>query len=205
MTGMRPAEDLLIHVTHAMTELRLAGGPPVVGHDLEHQFQGVDHVRQVVEQHLQGRLGFIADHSESLDDLVQQLGGADVPTIGFAIGLERVLMVLDQKGETRLNHPAFRVFIATVTPAQIPEALALAESLRDEGVAATVNLEDRSLKRQLEQASKLVPEGDVLILGEDELAKGIVTVRHMSSGRQDSVPRSELVAHCLKRAAASPE
>ena len=136
------------------------------------------------------------------DDLVEQLGGSPSPAIGFAIGLERVLMVLESRPQGAVGpRMSPEVFVATVTAAQIPEALRLVEFLRDEKISASVNLEDRPLKRQLEQASKLVPEGYVLILGEEEISKGVVTVRQMNTGKQEQVPRSALLQRCLKRLA----
>ena len=134
------------------------------------------------------------------DDLVESLGGSPTPAVGFAIGLERVLLALEaQRPGLTESRSTLEVFIATVNQQQIPDALALGEFLRDEGIAAWANLEDRPLKRQLEQASKLVPEGYVLILGEEEIAKGMVTVRQMATGKQEQVPRAELVDKCLRK------
>ncbi len=126
------------------------------------------------------------------DDLVEQMGGAAVPATGFAVGLERVLLALEsEQGKPPAARP-WDAFVATVSPAQIGEALALAESLRQEEVRVFANVEDRPLRRQLEQASKWMPDGFVFILGEEEVAKGIVTVRNLSTGKQEQVRHSEL-------------
>ena len=122
-----------------------------------------------------------------------------MPAIGFAVGMERVLLALEESG-VRGGEPAGpRVFIASVGPAQIPEALLLAESLRREGIAAAVNLEERPLKRQMEQASKQVPGGYAFILGEEEIKNGTVTVKEMSSGNQRAVPRADLVKELFRQ------
>ncbi|MBI3317758.1 MAG: histidine--tRNA ligase [Candidatus Omnitrophica bacterium] len=134
------------------------------------------------------------------DELVERMGGASVPAVGFAIGLERVLMAASGSGPTgEERRQAPQVFVASVSPAQIPEALALAEELRGQGVRAFVNLEERPLKRQLEQASKSVPSGFALILGEDEIAQGVVTVRAMKTGQQEQLNRSELLGKILRK------
>lgn len=126
------------------------------------------------------------------DDLVAQMGGTTVPAIGFAVGLERILMAREAESGRPPAAKPWDAFVATVGPGQIGDALALAESLRGEGIRAFANLEERSLRRQLEQASKWIPDGRVLILGEDEVARGTVTVRDMSTGKQEQVRHSEL-------------
>ena len=133
------------------------------------------------------------------DDLVRQMGGADVPAIGFAIGLERVLMAQGAGGSSASagDEEGLCAFVATVSPAQIPHALELVEFLRGKGLAAMANLEERPLKRQFEQASKLVPRGYVFVLGEEEVAKGAVTVKEMATGKQKKVSRSDLFQECF--------
>ncbi len=127
------------------------------------------------------------------DDLVELMGGASVPAAGFAVGLERVLMARPAEAGRQALQRRGGAFVATVSPEQIPEAVALVEWLRAQGVAASANLEDRPLKRQLEQASKAMPQGCVLILGEDEIRQGVVTVKELSTGQQRQIPRSALV------------
>ncbi len=127
------------------------------------------------------------------DDLVELMGGRSVPAIGFAVGLERVLMARPPEAGRQALQRRGGAFVATVSPEQIPEAVALVEWLRAQGVAASANLEDRPLKRQLEQASKAMPQGCVLILGEDEIRQGVVTVKELSTGQQRQIPRSALV------------
>ncbi len=132
------------------------------------------------------------------DDLVLLMGGTSVPAIGFAVGLERVLLALEGSGVSGGEPPSGpRAFIASVSPAQIPEALLLAESLRREGIAVAVNLEERPLKRQMEQGSRMVPNGYVFILGEEEVKNGTVTIKEMSTGKQRAVARAELVKECF--------
>ena len=135
------------------------------------------------------------------DDLVESMGGVPTPAVGFAIGLDRVLLArqADQKEQGLSKKNTIKAFIATVNAAQIPDALALAEELRDKGISSSANLEDRPLKRQLEHAAKLLPDGYVLILGEDEVRRGIVTVKELSTSQQKKVLRSELAEALLQK------
>ncbi len=126
------------------------------------------------------------------DGLVEALGGPAEPGIGFAIGLDRLIEVLPQ--DYRDRHPV-RAPVAVV-PVKIPpiEALRLAEELRREGVAAVAELSGRSMKSALKQADRRGSDR-VLLIGEDELNTGTVTIKNFTTGSQSQVPRGEVVSH----------
>jgi len=128
------------------------------------------------------------------DDLVELLGGAPTPAIGFAVGLERVLMALESAGPKPPEAAALPVYVATVTAAELPNALQLAEQLRRGGIACFANLEERPLGRQMKQASSLGARF-ALILGPDEVKEGNVTVKEMQSGEQ----KKESIADAIRR------
>jgi histidyl-tRNA synthetase len=134
------------------------------------------------------------------DGLVQEIGGPPTPSIGFAIGLERILASQAAAAGPR---PAPEPAGAYVATAGVPagEGLALAQELRRHGLRTGVDLEGRSLKAQLRQANK-EQFRYALILGDLELAKGLVTVKDMGTGEQREVPRGELLAHLRDGAAA---
>ncbi|MBI3312518.1 MAG: histidine--tRNA ligase [Candidatus Omnitrophica bacterium] len=159
-----------------------------------HLVRGLDYYTRTAFEVIHGGLGAqnALGGGGRYDDLVQKMGGAAVPAVGFAVGLERIRMVQ----ETAQPAPAPSgegCYVAAVSSAQIPEAIALAEQLRERGTAAWSNLEDRPLRRQMEQASKLVPKGVVLILGEEEVRSGQVTVKEMATGKQRQVSREQLL------------
>ena len=166
-----------------------------------HLVRGLDYYTRTAFEVVHGSLGAqnAIGGGGRYDDLVQLMGGSPVPAIGFAVGLERVLMAQEAGSAAVPEGRLLKAFVATVTPAQIPAALEVVEMLRNNEIAASVNLEERPLKRQLEQAAKLVSSGYVLILGEEEVAKGIVTLREMSSGKQDQVPKFEIVNEIKRR------
>ena len=122
------------------------------------------------------------------DGLIEELGGAPTPSIGFAIGLERILVSL--AAPTEAAEPEGGAYIATAGLG-VSAALQLAEAVRRRGVRAGLDLEGRSLKAQLRQANKERFRYAV-ILGEAELARGQVTLKDMRGGEQREVPRDGL-------------
>ena len=129
------------------------------------------------------------------DDLVKLMGGSTpVPAIGFAVGIERVLMALESAGPKPPEAVALPVYVATVSPAELPNALELAEQLRRGGIAAFANLEERPLGRQMKQASSMGARF-ALILGADEVKEGMVMVKDMQTGEQ----KKEALADALRK------
>lgn len=127
------------------------------------------------------------------DDLVEQMGGSSVPAIGFAVGAERLLMVRKETGSVAASGLTPNVFVATVEAADIPRAIHAAECLREKGIAVCANLEDRPLKRQMEQASKLGCRF-VLMQGESEKTKGVMALKDMEARTQQELPQSTWLA-----------
>jgi histidyl-tRNA synthetase len=118
------------------------------------------------------------------DGLIAAMGGPDLPGVGWAAGVERLSMMIDAPPAPR---PIAIVPIGTAAEAK---ALALAQELRGEGY--TVELGYRgNLKRRMARADKLHARAAV-ILGEDELAKGVATVRDFDSGDQAQVAFADL-------------
>ena len=122
------------------------------------------------------------------DSLVKNLGGEDIPAVGFAMGMERLASLLGEKGETKT-----KAFIVCTNPA---EALKLTEELREAGISAEFDLSNKKFVKQLEKASKVAEYA--LILGEDEIAKDEVTVKNLSDSEQKTVKRCD-VAKILKQ------
>jgi histidyl-tRNA synthetase len=129
------------------------------------------------------------------DGLVKQLGGPDVPAFGWAIGLDRLAMVLQQvRGEAPHAVPALLIPLGERAAA---EALRLARSLWDAGVAVQVETRGGALKKAMASANRMGVQ-TVLILGDGELDNGAVTVKHMASGEQESWPLAEVEARLVK-------
>jgi histidyl-tRNA synthetase len=125
------------------------------------------------------------------DGLVELLGGAPTPGIGFGAGIERLLLSL-QAGESAEVAPGLDVYIAAASEEARLPALELAEETRRAGLAADLDYQRRSLRAQMREAARVGARYTAL-LGEDELKGGTVTLRDMTSGEQESVPRGEVV------------
>jgi histidyl-tRNA synthetase len=123
------------------------------------------------------------------DGMVKELGGPDTPAIGFALGLERVLLSLPVQAPRQTA----RCFVAPLGERAQIEALLIARELREAGIAAEPDTRGGSLKSLLRRAdasgSRLC-----LVLGDNELERGLVTVKDLSARSQIEVARGELVA-----------
>ncbi len=127
------------------------------------------------------------------DGLSEMLGGARAPGIGFAIGADRLILTLQSQaaatGVASISSKA-DVFIAPVGEAQNPAALLLAHELRADGLRVELGDGSFRVKKSFELADKLAKK--IVLLGEDEVASGMLTVKDFASGGQTKVPRVEL-------------
>src|SRR5579862_3584410 len=123
------------------------------------------------------------------DGLSEALGGPQAPGIGFAIGEDRVVLALQQAAAS-IATPA-DVYIAPLGAGMNREAARLARELRQSGIVVDLGDESFRLKKSLETASKLGARF-ALIVGENEVQSGTFALKHLASGQQQSVPRSEL-------------
>jgi histidyl-tRNA synthetase len=125
------------------------------------------------------------------DHLVKQLGGPDRPGIGFAAGLERLVLALPEgAGEIDVAD----AFVVALGDPSWSAARILARDLRRAGLTTLIDYEGRSSKSQMKRANRSRAR-HMLILGEDELASNQVTVKTMETGEQQTVTRADLVAH----------
>jgi len=125
------------------------------------------------------------------DHLVKQLGGPDRPGIGFAVGLERLVLALPEGAAP--PEPA-DAFVVALGDAVWPAARILTRDLRRAGIRALIDYEGRSSKSQMKRANRSGVR-HMLILGEDELASNQVTVKTMETGHQQTVARDALADH----------
>jgi histidyl-tRNA synthetase len=128
------------------------------------------------------------------DGLSEAIGGPKAPGIGFAIGLDRLILTLQAQEQTVLetiyiNTPS-DAYIAPLGEAQNPAALSLARDLRAAGLRIELGDGSFRLKKSFEIANKLARK--IVLLGEDELRSGILTVKDFASGEQNKVSREQL-------------
>ena len=131
------------------------------------------------------------------DNLIEELGGKPTPAVGFATGLERIILNLKKQNLTIPALPKPDVFIAYLEGEGKIEAMKLASELRKDGVAVIMATGDKSLRGQMRQADSL----DIryaIILGKEEVSKRSVMLRDMKGGEQKTIPLA-LVAGFLKQ------
>ena len=121
------------------------------------------------------------------DSLVKNLGGEDIPAIGFAMGMERLAYLIGNKEDEKLT-----AFVVSNNPT---EAIKLTEALRREGISCEFDLSNKKFVKQIEKASKSAKYA--IILGEDELAAGNVTIKNLETGEQKTVPQKALKSEII--------
>ncbi|MDR3564407.1 MAG: histidine--tRNA ligase [Negativicutes bacterium] len=127
------------------------------------------------------------------DGLIEEIGGSPTPGIGFAIGLERVLLALEKQDLLPARQTDIAVYVAAVDAASQTAAFQLLTELRQSGVACDMDYLGRGLKAQLKQANRY-PARFVAIIGEEEAAQGKVALKDMQTGGQELVNTGELLA-----------
>ena len=125
------------------------------------------------------------------DGLAAQMGGAAICGLGFGMGLERMLLLLEKQGLLPESGNACRVFIGSMGEKAEQEAFRLALALRRKGVAAEYDSVGRSVKAQMKYADKIRAEYTV-VLGDSELESGLCRVKRMSDGETKEVPLGAL-------------
>ena len=129
------------------------------------------------------------------DGLVEQLGGAAVPAVGFAIGLERIALMLPE--DVVIPSPP-RVYVAAFGTKGTEVGFSLLDELRRAGVPADMDFRSASLKAHLRQADRLGTLYTIL-LGDDEVDKGTATLRNMQTKAQEDLPLRDLVTSLQSR------
>ena len=120
------------------------------------------------------------------DGLVEQLGGPPTPGVGFAGGLERLILVLQTRGLLTASDGAIDLFLVTLGEKGRAIALRLAHKLRRDGIVVELDYRGRSLKKQMKYADQLGARY-VLVLGDDEAERGKGRLKDMKTGEEVEV------------------
>lgn len=127
------------------------------------------------------------------DYMVEDFGGPPTPAIGFALGEERALMA------AKVSVPERRlVFVVALSENERAAAIDLLAELRRAGIAARMDFDHRKMKQQF-RAADAAGAGWCAVLGGDELARGTVTLKEMTTGEQQEIRREELAARLLEQ------
>ena len=130
------------------------------------------------------------------DGLIEQLGGKPTPAVGFAAGIERLLIVMEQTGVEIPEPLTPTVYIAGMDGECRKKAFELASLLRANGVIAEVDLMERSVKAQFKYADKIGAKY-VAVIGGNELAEGKTNIKNMADGTSESVEFENIVVYFL--------
>ena len=120
------------------------------------------------------------------DGLIEELGGKHMPSLGFAMGLERLLMVMDSQGIVIPNNNQTSLYIATMGDAAKVKAFELLRGVRECGLAAETDVVGRGLRAQMKYADKIGAKYS-LVLGDNELEQNCASVKNMETGEQTSL------------------
>ena len=126
------------------------------------------------------------------DGLVEEIGGSPTPAVGFAVGLERVLLALEQQQLLPAMPDAVDVFVVALGENVQTAAFRLLMAMRAAGLSAQMDFAGRSMKAQMKQANKANARF-VVILGEDEVREQAATLRNMQTSEQEKVTMQEII------------
>lgn len=161
--------------------------------------RGLDYYTKTVFEFLTGKIGAQSAVCAGgrYDNLLSQLGGNSLPAIGFAAGIERLLLLMETTGAPFPAEQKPRIYIAGMDGKTRALAFETAAYLRTNGVSAEVDHMQRSIKAQFKYADKIGAEF-VAVIGEEELNAGVVNVKKMDDGSTFAVKIKELYTYLTK-------
>ena len=132
------------------------------------------------------------------DTLLEQMDGKAVPAVGFAAGMERLLLVMESEGKLPAPEEGVDCYLAGMDASSRERAFLLANELRRQGVSCETDLMERSVKAQFKYADKTGARY-VAVLGERELIEGAAEVKDMKTSSSERVKLEELANYILRR------
>ena len=146
--------------------------------------RGLDYYTKTVFEIISG--DFTVCGGGRYDGLVEELGGKSTPAVGFGLGIERLLLRLDETGVEIPKPDGVSLYIAPMGERAIKEAQKLAYSLRQAGISVDTDHLGRGLRASMKYADKL-GASNTLVLGDNEIDTGIVKIKNMSSGEETEI------------------
>ncbi len=178
--------DCSQHFALVLSYLDRLGRPYVLNHRL---VRGLDYYTRTVFEVWARGIGAqnALGGGGRYDGLAQALGGPATPGVGFASGIERAVMLMREQNLAVAAVPEPPIVVATQGEEARAAGVSLVSAWRERGVGALLAFGERSLRAQLRQANR-AGSRYVVIIGPEEMAQGVVAVRDMASGEQESVP-----------------
>ena len=128
------------------------------------------------------------------DGLVSELGGPETPAVGFGLGIERLLLLMEAEGIEIERPSECDLFIAAMGQNAKYKAFSIAKELRNQGFNVIIDLCERSLKAQLKYADRL-GASYCAVIGDNELEKGIAQLRDMKNSYQEEVKLEDIIKY----------
>ncbi|HJL85311.1 MAG TPA: histidine--tRNA ligase [Candidatus Marinimicrobia bacterium] len=126
------------------------------------------------------------------DELIEQLGGKPTPAVGFAAGIERIMLALGEKQDQTTKKVT--VYIVTASESAVDSLFRLANELRQNGISTSFDTLRRSVKAQMREANRLTATHAVIV-GDEEIADSSAKVKNLKTGEQNAISMSDLVSH----------
>ena len=142
--------------------------------------------------------GLVVAGGGRYDGLISELGGAAQPGLGFGMGIERLLMVMEEQGARFPEAPVCDLYLVSMGQAAAKRCFALATALREGGATVECDIVGRSLKAQMKYADKLGARYTVVV-GDNELETGRAQLKDMTSGATEEVPLDEGLYSVLRQ------
>lgn len=160
--------------------------------------RGLDYYTKTVFEFISGEIGAQSTvcGGGRYDGLVGQMGGPELPSLGFAMGIERLLMVMASQGTEFPEPKVPDVYIATMGEQAQLKATKLCMDLRAEGFTAITDVAGRSVKAQMKYADKIGAAFSTVI-GDDEIANDRCVLKNMNTGEQNEVTLSDGIVSAI--------
>ncbi len=153
-----------------------------------HIVRGLDYYTRTVFEFVSDALGSqaVVCGGGRYDGLIEEMGGNHLPSLGFGMGLERLLMILEAKEAPLPAPPRCEVYLAPMGDKAVTACFAMALKLREGGVSVETDLAGRGLKAQMKYADKLGARY-VIVVGDNELETGTARLKDMTTGEQSDI------------------
>ncbi len=189
-------DDCRAHFEEVKRLLTLAGIDFIVNPDI---VRGLDYYTRTVFEFVStdiGAQGTVCGGGR-YNNLVEEVGGKHMPAVGFGLGLERLLLVLENTNNLRAEQEVMDVYILPIGDKAKDEAIKIVSTLRKSGVKAETDIMDRGVKAQMKYADRSGVKS-VIVLGDEEIDSNLVHVKKMADGSVEEVTIDTLSAYFAK-------
>lgn len=186
-------DDCAAHFEEVKTCLDLSG----IAYEIDSRIvRGLDYYTRTVFEFVSTSIGAQGTVCAGgrYDGLIEELGGKAMPAVGFAAGLERLLIVMEQTGVEIPDEAKPVVYLAGMDKDCRQKAFEMATTLRKAGIFAEIDHMERSIKAQFKYADKIGAQY-VAVIGGNELAEGKANVKCMATGESESVAFADMLAY----------